>query len=341
MWWDSKKLGREVETQKERFGNLPADLKEERFREEAEAGWARIEACAVQFKAGENILSGGRFDTCSLGTWMEIVKPADLTCVPAEMVALASGSEIMRTRFAPIELSIPEALLGYRGMVRMDSCGSQSLKMQFGVRGSHEPEGGVVGAQQKDGKWFFVFDDRTIHGFLGYVGQIQGNEDIQHPIWWRPWVSALPASVARPKFMGRSSGDVWLLEWRVIVQNGKVAAISAYYIQALVTMSAEIAANLKDILRQSNTLLSFMREHGIQPWHPCYMGERAEDDISFSFDFISTPNGPAFLEAGPAVPVNEQNIPVEIWGAHPCNFLGRKIGGIALNKTDTIPLETI
>lgn len=338
MWYSTKRMEREVADFKSRTGNLPPEMADAQFREEAEAGWARIEECVMSFKAGANILGGGRFDTLSLGTWMEIVAAADLEYVPAEMVALAKGKDVLASQFAPVELKLTEQMLKYRGMVRLDFCGCEALKQKMSVRGDHRP-GNVEGAIEQDGKFYFAFDDRTLHGLLTYVGQVEPDGDISHPIWWRPWVKALPIEVSRPRFMGRSEPDVWPLEWRAIVQHRAVAAISAYYPQAPVALTDQVADHVRKVLAQSETLLAFMRERGIQPWHPRYLDEVPEDEVSFSFDFISTPSGPAFLEAGPRVPVDERNVPVVEWGAHPCNFMDKVVAGVALSRGEVLPLD--
>lgn len=339
MWYSTKKMGAEVEKLRSKIHNLPPEMQEERFRAEAEAGWQRIEDCVIQFKAGKNILSGGRFDTLSLGTWMEIVKACDLTYVPAEMVSLAKGTDIFKSGFAPIELDIHPAMLEHAGMVRLDNCGSKILKERFGVRGERKGQEKIQGAYEQDGKFFFVFDDRTTHGVLEYVGQIERDGDVTHPIWWRPWVRAIQIEVEKPKFMGMKAVDKWPLEWRVIIQSGKIAAISSYYIQAPVALTDEVAEQIRAVVRETKQLLSFIAEKNIQPWHPRYIDDRDEKDVSFSFDMISTAQGPAFLEAGPAVPVGDDNIPVEEWGAHPCNFMARKVEGVALSKTTSLPLS--
>jgi hypothetical protein len=315
MWYSTKKMAKEVEAQKEHFGNLPPEMAKQRFQEEAEAGWQKIEDCVLAFKAGKNILDGGRFDTLSLGTWMEIVKAADLTYVPVELIALLDGIEILKSEFAPIELEIPPELLKYRGMVRLDNCGSAALKNKMGFIGDHSHEGHIVGTREHDGKFYFVFDDRTMHGIFEYVGQIGRDGNIQHPIWWRPWVTALQVEVAADPQL-RQGTFKWPLEWRVIVQKGKIAAVSSYYIQAPVTITEQIKEHIDSVLKQSQQLLDFMAAHKIQPWHPRYIDVLPEDEISFSFDFISTAAGPAFLEAGPAVPVTAENIPDETeWGS--------------------------
>lgn len=341
LWYDTRKMAREVEAQRAQFANLPPDMREERFREEAEAGWAKIESCVLAFKAGPNILTGGRFDTLSLGTWSAIVTAAGVPSVPMELVGLLDFISVVKNQFAPAPLDISPALLAVPGMVRLDFCGGESIKAWFGFRGAKPlPKAGEapLGATLKDGVAHFVFDDRTVSGFMNYVGQIEQAGAINVPVWWRPWVKAIDVQNPRPRFMGRDAVDVWPMEWRVIVQGGKIAAISAYYPQAPITASPEVDAILSDVRVNAEQILAFMARNEIQPWHPLYIDEHAEHDVSFVMDFISTQHhGNLFLEAGPSVPVTPDNIPDETaWGAHPCCFIGHRVEGVRLSPPPSI-----
>lgn len=338
MWYSTKKMARDMDAFRARTDNLPEDLREQAFREESERGWGKIESCVLSFVAGRNIIEyGGRFDTLSLGTWLEIVNAANVPAVPIMAAAFIDFIETIKDGFAPVPLELPEQYESVPAMVRLDFCGSQAIKAGFGVRGAHPiPKRGdaPIGAKMIDGKPHFIFDDRTAHGVMEYVGQIGNDGKTTIPIWWRPWFRAIMVDAPRPKFMGMSEVDKWPLEWRVIVQGGKIAAISVYYIQAAVNASPEIGAIVSDVRAKSEAILAVMAEKKIQPWHPMYIDERDETDVSFVMDFISTENhGNLFLEAGPAVPVTENNIPDEEgWGAHPCCFIGHKIDGVRLEK---------
>ena len=337
MWYDQDEVMRRTEAVKARTHNMDEESAKLEIQKDMEEGWQIIQDTVLAFKVGPGILNGGRFDTLSLGTWLEIFSAANIPHVPAYMAGLLPTMEMLNTLEFPIDPPpLPEFKNG-GGMVRVDSCSGAMLKnlSEFGYDDSKRAQGTYV---ERDGQYFLKMDERLVNASLSYVGQSYGAGKSDMPVWWRPWIPALKQKkLLDIKMFGKMlksyAGAVeWPIEWRVFVNKGEVIGVSNYYPQVALDMTAEILQYAYQARSFAQELIRFMQEHNIQPWHPRYIGVRDENELSFTVDFISTEYGPIALEAGPAVPLDEYQIPERKWGAHPCCFEGKTINGIQLNR---------
>lgn len=104
MWFNANKMVDQVALLKKQLGNLPPDQFKARMQEEFEAGWQIIEDCVSKFQIGKNILKEGgcRFDTLSLGNWMEVATFADIPFVPAHLVGFTDPIKMLRDENTPL-----------------------------------------------------------------------------------------------------------------------------------------------------------------------------------------------------------------------------------------------
>ncbi len=152
----------------------------------------------------------------------------------------------------------------------------------------------------------------------------------------RPWITAGvrvngddPHRHGTP-FAGKGN---WPLEWRVFVENGVVTGVACYYgwigsktaenaVRAL--KAAELAQKMVDTARDRGLSTRYMdvemmREMGsdrAKEMHAQTLSRFPRDGINCSLDFFEGPDGPLFLEAGPAH--------TSLGGGHPCSFAGNK-----------------
>lgn len=178
--------------------------------------------------------------------------------------------------------------------------------------------------------YIFEFDDRTRDAALKYVGSTTDN---RMPIWARPWIEAQRVKRPVDKSMRGLTPQSWPVEWRIYVIDSQVVGVSNYYLHLQIPHEPKWIKDALKCAEYTARILVGMKFKNIQPWHPRYIGSLAEDNYSFTLDFISTESGPMMLEGGPAVPVDANNIPVREWGGHPCCFIGRPVKGIALGPS--------
>ena len=333
MLYDPVQLQRTAEAARNQVSNLPEAEQPQRIQEILEASWARIEACAAAFKGPEVVDTGGRFDTLSLIAWLSVANAAGVPYVPCsyagvlDKVGLMTGD--LDTRLELDDLEAP-------GIIRPDHAAGARIKIDKGLAGQTAPAGTVGAVRGADGAVHLELDDRLIRNAPTYVGE-------PHvpviPVWFRPWIEAATVEVKRRRFLG-GGVDTWPLEWRVFVEQGRVAGISAYYVQAPIRhVDSVVRASARQAVAYSDQLIAHMRAQRIQPWHPRYLDRLEADALAFTLDFIALPDGSAvLLEAGPTC--HDARTPE--WGAHPCFFEGRGIDGWALgpNNIHAIPTPT-
>jgi len=333
MWSNDAYVQMAAARVRQMTSNLPMAEKMRRGQEILEEAFKEIEECVLSFKAGYDILEGGRFDTLSLGCWGILAAEAGVPAVPQHIVAVLRMGDIIKdglnpAKMGPIPVELPQEAERYAGVLRLDHIGPEVLKDSYSTRFTDRLQPGSlpVGAEMIDGTPHLVFDERIASSLLTYVGHAKS---ASIPVFWRPWVHSMQIEVPRPSYMGRQT-DSWPLEWRVFVQAGEVAGISAYYFQAPAPNTPEIREIAGVVRHETEKLLDLLRARGIQPWHPRYIGQLDNDRLDFTIDFLTLPNGrPVLLEGGPTC--FSPSIPM--WGAHPCCFIGREdFRGLALAK---------
>jgi hypothetical protein len=326
MLYDPQQLQKTVEAAKHQVSNLPDGDREARLQELMEAAWQRIEDTAASLKGPEVAQDGGRFDTLSLACWISVAEAAGVPAVPIAFAGELNQVQLMSGQVDPVlpHLTDPDQ----PGMVRLDYAAGARIKIDKAFAGQQAPARVHGAARGADGKVRLELDTRVIEMAAGYAG-VAGRETV--PVWFRPWIEAATVSVKRRRFLG-SGTDSWPLEWRVFVKNGRVAGISAYYIQAPVREVTEVVReSARGAVRLSERLIAHLRDTGIQPWHPRYLDRLDEAALDFTLDFIARPDGTALLlEAGPTC--HDARTPE--WGAHPCFFAHREIDGWALAPDD-------
>ena len=239
-----------------------------------------------------------RFCPVSLGDWLSLCEEAEVPYVPAEKVA-----EFLRDDCVAFDQDIPDVQGRLRAvyekleaarqggyMMRFDCCSVEALKYRL-ARG--QPE------------WREEFLDLPIDDMRAYEMIFAYPREVL-PVWKRPWIATRIV-------------DAYPVEFRVFVQDGKVAGVSNYYPQRPLPEDsshffwAGEASGLA--LRLADTAagrVPFEWPHS--PWKAPATG------VHFTADFLVTLDSRVlFLEGGPPHGL----------GAHPCCFRAGEIEGVA------------
>lgn len=285
----------------------------------------------------------------------------DLLPSEDEVPADQSNEAIQETRSRVIEklyAAMDDVPSGY--MVRSNISGGAQLKSLAGT-GTLEnaDEHMQVSEDVKVGPGYITFgnrrcidtkDDRIIKMFAG------GHKSEIH-FFARPWVTASRhCDGVDPHRAGSGMPDrgSWPCEWRVFIQNGKIAGVSSYYpwteaaTPEACHFSLEAVAQAEKILAEAKKMRIQTRFMDIELSRSSKNKEMKEvadrfprDDLSFTLDFMETEEGLTLLEGGPGF--------TPIGGAFPCGFVGHgmtqkhglidcKIEGVAIRQMDHIHL---
>ena len=239
-----------------------------------------------------------RFCPVSLGDWLSLCEEAKVPYVPAEKVA-----EFLRDDCLAFDQDRPDVQGRLRAvyeklqaarqvdyMMRFDCCSVAEVKYRLG---QGEPE------------WREEFLDLPIDDMRGFDIIFEYPREVL-PVWKRPW-------------MATQIVDAYPVEFRVFVQDGKVAGVSSYYPQRPLPedgqhyLWASVASGL------AHRLADTARSRVPFEWHNTF-GKYPADGVHFTADFLVTLDARVlFLEGGP---------PHEL-GAHPCCFRPGEIEGVA------------
>lgn len=322
--------------------NITAMLEAAQARIDAEKAWTREHCLPAASIAGRGPgCQPARLNLLSLPSWLAVARNAGAPFIPARpleelgMDAYKDVFDHTGTGGAVVDAWMDRVIaqLGTDEILRFEQCTHDAFKADHSVG---TPGKGLF--VQDNGRVVFDIWTERFYESLRALGA-----DRVRP-FARPYVA--PAMVAaRYEQHGTVHDGVWPVEFRVFVDGGKVAGVSAYYPQAPLDDSwlpaARAAADLarRIVAWMDQARLGVGNGEGCADlgpadgedrpaWMPASWGpQRFTLDVLWPADG----SGPVLLEGGPG----------EGWRTAPCCFEGRdRIAGIALATNGPIhPLE--
>lgn len=279
------------------------------------------------------VMPEGSFPAPSLSAWLLLAKKADIKFVPADEVGVFNIMDLMHydtpdkhPETVP-ELARLDALnkkLPPGHMLRWDCCAPVGVKyvMSKGLPAADQKAGRRPGAcPLREDLCLMAGDPRAFDILYEYPAE-------RLPVLQRPWIQAL--------MVGQ-----YPVEFRVFVEEGKVIAISNYYVQRPLPLTRKTVLWATLCSEYSKRIIAASVETGYWPAMPPReydLTRPVADRISCTLDFLVREDGEVlFLEAGPGVGL-----------AHPCCFYNdatstmATISGLLLAVGgEALPLESL
>lgn len=259
------------------------------------AAFVAQQMAEVEAQAGPRFapLPEGAFPAPSLSAWLGWARAADVPSVPAEEVARFAVDELLgfetdspATQAMLERLSALNRTLPPDTMLRWDCCAPMGIKWHLGD-GHPECPTDTTTRELHPG------DPRAFDILYEFPA-----DDVA--VFRRPWVTA-------------AVHDRFPVEFRVFVHEGRVVAVSNYYVQRALPEAPQVLAQARGAANAAARMIDAMRHAGGFPWvgSPRDLPETVQRGIEATLDFLVTPGGEVlFLEAGPGFGL----------GAHPCCF---------------------
>ena len=248
------------------------------------------------------------FCAYALEDWIELAAKTGVPMVDAERVAIFETADLKHheqegPHQGRLDSAFATALAARRAstMMRFDVCASAELKLRMSETG----DAATDGARQQ-----LPIDMRLLECLEEWPR-------LTMPAWQRPWIG---------EQIRREAG--WPVEYRAIVHNGKLEAITSYYIQrplrenaseltTVATLARELAAATRapyEWEARTDQRLRVRKHLGPLTGTKPSSDAADPDKLQATMDFVATTHGIVLLEGGPPP-----------WaGGHPCCFAGRK-----------------
>lgn len=240
-----------------------------------------------------------RFCPVSLADWLALSTTAGVPHVPAQLVTTLNRCDCaMFDQPGPHQERLGLAFADMQNaskpnhMMRFDFCSSSETKYRL-ANGLHQWDPAV--------RELTIDDPRVFDIMMEFPKE-------RIPVWQRPWIDAAIL-------------DGYPVEYRVFVNDGRIAGISNYYPQRPLPRDDQQIQRVRELTHQliSAAQPPFLWNTGLLSRH--FHETRDPDNVHFTADYIvASDDEVLFLEGG---------TPHEL-GAHPCCFEPGLIDGIAL-----------